>query len=179
MLHVRICSPDGAVIEEGTCSDSGHFPVALASVYNAALNLVPARNVEHLDGIAPSADYPVGTSRATFGYSLSARGGSGRVLDDEVVVHVERTLGHAFTRPGGEHGQVSKPTEKRRDAWSSARVRSAASAPDRRPGSRPYTQASEGRGASSRRHTGATNMPRQLFRSGAVSGWRHRTWRGW
>jgi len=91
VLHVRICNADGAVIAEGTCSDSGYFPIALASVYNAALNLVPARSVEHLDGVSGSADYPVGTSRATFGYSPRGRGGAGRVLDDEVVVHVERT----------------------------------------------------------------------------------------
>jgi hypothetical protein len=88
VLHVRICNADGAVIAEGTCSDSGYFPSALASVYNAGLSLRPARSVEHLDGASGSADYPVGTSRATFGYS---RGGPGRVLDDEVVVHVERT----------------------------------------------------------------------------------------
>ena len=90
MLSVRICTPDGALLAEGTCSDSGYFPVALASVYNAALNLVPARNVEHLDGASGSADYPVGTSRATFGYSLGSRGGTGRALDDEMIVHVER-----------------------------------------------------------------------------------------
>lgn len=88
MLQVRICNVDGAVIAEGTCSDSGYFPIALASVYNAALNLVPARSVASFDGASGSADYPVGTRRATFGYSLS---GSGRVLDDEVIVHVERT----------------------------------------------------------------------------------------
>jgi hypothetical protein len=40
---------------------------------------------------------------------------------------------------------------------------------------RAYAQVSEGRGASWRRHTGATNMPTSLFRSGAASGWRHRT----
>jgi hypothetical protein len=87
VLHVRICNADGAVVAEGTCSDSGYFPVALASVYNAALNLVPARNVEYLDGASGSADYPVGTSRAMFGYG---RGGFGRVLDDEMIVHVRR-----------------------------------------------------------------------------------------
>jgi hypothetical protein len=91
MLHVRICTTDGAVIAEGTCSDSGYFPVALASVYNAALKRIPARNVESFDGAWESADYPVGTRRATFGYSPGGRGGAGRVLDDEVIVHVERT----------------------------------------------------------------------------------------
>jgi hypothetical protein len=87
LLNIRICTTDGAVIAEGTCSDSGYFPVALASVYNAALNLVPARSVDNLDGVSGSADYPVGTSRARFGYSQR---GSGRVLDDEVIVHVDR-----------------------------------------------------------------------------------------
>jgi hypothetical protein len=91
VLHVRICNADDVLIAEGTCSDSGYFPIALASVYNAALNLVPARNVESFDGASGSADYPVGTRRATFGYSLTGHGGSGRVLDDEVIVHVERT----------------------------------------------------------------------------------------
>jgi len=70
---------------------SGYFPVALTSVYNAGLKLVPARSVESFDGAAGSADYPVGTRRATFGYSLGGRNGSERVLDDEVIVHVERT----------------------------------------------------------------------------------------
>ena len=69
----------------------GYFPVALASLYNAGLNLMPARRVEHLDGASGSADYPIGTCRATFGYSLGGRGGSGRVLDDEEIVHLERT----------------------------------------------------------------------------------------
>jgi hypothetical protein len=91
MLNVRICNTDGAVIAEGTCSDSGYFPLALASVYNAGLNLVPTRSVETFGGAAGSADYPVGTRRATFGYSPGGRGGAQRVLDDEVIVHVERT----------------------------------------------------------------------------------------
>lgn len=91
MLNVRICNTDGAVIAEGTCSDSGYFPIALASVYNAGLNLAPARSVESFGGAFESADYPVGTRRATFGYSSGGRGGAGRVLDDEVIVHVERT----------------------------------------------------------------------------------------
>jgi hypothetical protein len=91
MLNVRICNTDGAVIAEGTCSDSGYFPIALASVYNAALKLVPARSVESFGGASESADYPVGTRRATFGYDPSGRGGGGRVLDDEVIVQVERT----------------------------------------------------------------------------------------
>jgi hypothetical protein len=91
LLSVRICTPDGAVLAEGTCSDSGYFPVALAGVYNAALKLVPARRVESMDGASGSADYPIGTRRATFGYSQAGRGGSSPVLDDEVMVHVERT----------------------------------------------------------------------------------------
>jgi hypothetical protein len=42
VLDVCICDADGAVIAEGTCSDSGYFSVALARSYNAALNLEPA-----------------------------------------------------------------------------------------------------------------------------------------
>ena len=91
MLIVRICNADGTVIAEGTCSDSGYFPIALAGVYNAALKLVPARSLESFDGASESADYPVGTRRATFGYRPGGRGGSDRIFDDEVVVHVERT----------------------------------------------------------------------------------------
>ena len=49
MLSIRICNMAGAVIAEGTCSDSGYFPPALASIYNASLNLDPARNLEHFD----------------------------------------------------------------------------------------------------------------------------------
>ena len=48
-------------------------------------------NVESFHGASGSADYPVGTRRATFGYSLAGRGESGRVLDEEVIVHVVRT----------------------------------------------------------------------------------------
>jgi hypothetical protein len=88
MLRIRICNTDGAVIAEGTCSDSGYFPPALASVYNAGLNLVPVRGLERFGDAFESADYPVGTRRATFGYGQN---GAGRVLDDEVIVHVERT----------------------------------------------------------------------------------------
>lgn len=91
MLHIRICNTDGAVIAEGACSDSGYFPVALASVYNAALKLVPARSIESFPGASESADYPVGTQRATFGYSPGGRSGADRVLDDEVIVHIERS----------------------------------------------------------------------------------------
>lgn len=91
MLNIRICNLDGAVIAEGTCSDSGYFPPALASVYNAALNLVPARSLERFGDAFESADYPVGTRRATFGYSPSSRDGSARILDDEVIVHVDRS----------------------------------------------------------------------------------------
>jgi len=91
VLHVRICNTSGTIVAEGTCSDSGYFPVALASVYNAALNLVPARHVEQLDSVSGSADYPAGTHQATFGYSLRSPGRTDRVLDDEMTVLVERT----------------------------------------------------------------------------------------
>lgn len=90
MLNIRICNMAGSVIAEGTCSDSGYFPPALASIYNASLNLDPARNLEHFGEGAGSADYPVGTRRATFGYRLRGHGSGDRVLDDEVIVHVER-----------------------------------------------------------------------------------------
>ena len=91
MLNVRICNMAGAVIAEGTCSDSGYFPPALASIYNASLNLDPARSLEHFGEGTGSADYPVGSRPATFGYSPRGHGGRDRVLDDEVIVHVERT----------------------------------------------------------------------------------------
>jgi hypothetical protein len=91
MLSIRICNTDGAVIAEGTCSDSGYFPPALASIYNAGRNLIPARGLEQFGDAVDLADYPVGTRRATFGYSRSVRDGASRVLDDEVIVHVERT----------------------------------------------------------------------------------------
>ena len=41
MLKVQICRTDGAIIAEGTCSDSGYFPPALSSIYNAALDRGP------------------------------------------------------------------------------------------------------------------------------------------
>lgn len=85
MLTVRICDLEGAVIARGTCSDSGYFPMALASIYNAGLDLSPARGLESFGEGAGSADYPVGTWRVRFGH------GGGRDLDDEVIVHVERT----------------------------------------------------------------------------------------
>jgi len=91
MLNIRICNTDGVTLAEGTCSDSGYFPPALASIYNDGLNLVPARKLESLVGLSGSAEYPVGTRRATFGYSPKGRASSDRVLDDEVIVHVERT----------------------------------------------------------------------------------------
>jgi hypothetical protein len=91
MLNIQICDAAGAVIAAGTCSDSGYFPLALASVYNAALKLVPARSLESFGDPYASADYPVGTGRATFGYRVPGHGSDARILDDEVVVHVERT----------------------------------------------------------------------------------------
>jgi len=91
MLNVRICTTDGAVIAEGTCSDSGYFPPALASIYNAGLNLSPARNVEGFGESSGSADYPVGIRTVRFGYSVLGHNGRERVLDEEVIVHVERS----------------------------------------------------------------------------------------
>src|SRR6185369_1612934 len=61
MLKITISNTDGAVIAEGTCSDSGYFPVTLAGVYNAGLNREPARSIEQFGEAPGSADYPVGT----------------------------------------------------------------------------------------------------------------------
>jgi hypothetical protein len=91
MLHVRICNTAGTVIAEGSCSDSGYFPPVLASIYNAGLKRVPARNLEIFGEGHGSAEYPVGTRRATFGYRPRGHPGQDRILDDEVIVHVERT----------------------------------------------------------------------------------------
>lgn len=90
MLSIRICNAEGTVLATGTCSDSGYFPPALSDIYNAGLSLVPARSLEHFGESSGSADYPVGTRTATFGYTLLRHSGGGRVLDDEVTVHVER-----------------------------------------------------------------------------------------
>ena len=43
MLRVRICNTAGELLAEGTCSDSGFFPPAVAGIYNAGLDLAPAR----------------------------------------------------------------------------------------------------------------------------------------
>jgi hypothetical protein len=64
--------------------------LALAGVYNTSLNLVPARSLEQFGEASGSADYPVGTQRVTFGFSPRGHGGRDRILDDEVIVHVER-----------------------------------------------------------------------------------------
>jgi len=91
MLKVRICTADGAVLAEGTCSDSGYFPPALSSIYNAGLKLEPARSVQTYESSSELDDYPVGTRRVRFGYTLPRERGADHILDDEVVVHVERT----------------------------------------------------------------------------------------
>jgi len=93
VLKVRICDAAGAVVAEGTCSDSGYFPPALASIYNAGLDLTPARSLQSYGSYgsaAESDDYPVGTGRASFGYTRPRQDGGGYVLDDEMIVHVER-----------------------------------------------------------------------------------------
>jgi hypothetical protein len=90
MLKVRICRTDGAVIAEGTCSDSGYFPPALAGIYNAGLKSEPSRSLISFGDGSGSAEYPVGTRRVTFGYSPRGHDGRNRILDDEVIVHVER-----------------------------------------------------------------------------------------
>jgi len=90
MLNVRICDSAGIVVAEGTCSDSGYFPAALAGIYNAGLNQDPARSLERLDEVDVSAEYPVGVRQATFGYNLRTPGSTGRQFDEAVTVHVER-----------------------------------------------------------------------------------------
>jgi hypothetical protein len=90
MLTVRIYNTAGEVIGEGTCSDSGFFPPAVAEIYNAALQLVPPRSLQSCETSVATGDYPEGTRRARFGYSLSGHSGGARILDDEVILHVER-----------------------------------------------------------------------------------------
>jgi hypothetical protein len=90
MLKVRICTTTGELLAEGTCSDSGFFPPAVAGIYNHALKLEPARSLQSCDTTFGSADYPEGTRRARFGYTPPGRSGGEHLLDDEVVLHVER-----------------------------------------------------------------------------------------
>ena len=90
MLKVRICTSAGDLIAEGTCSDSGFFPPAVAGIYNAALHLEPARSLRSCDTSFDSGDYPEGTRRARFGYSRPGQAGGDQILDDEVILHVER-----------------------------------------------------------------------------------------
>ena len=49
MLKVRIRNAGGDVIAEGTCSDSGFFPPAVAGIYNDALDLEPRRSLRSCD----------------------------------------------------------------------------------------------------------------------------------
>jgi hypothetical protein len=90
MLKIQFCTTAGEVLGNGTCSESGFFPAALAGVYNAALDLVPPRTLHSYGTPADSADYPVGTRRTRFGYMPMRPAGGDRILDDEVIVHVER-----------------------------------------------------------------------------------------
>ena len=90
MLKVRICNTAGDVIAEGACSDSGFFPPAVAGIYNAALALEPARSLQHCETAVGSVDYPEGTRRARFGYTLPGHPSGAHILDDEVMLHVER-----------------------------------------------------------------------------------------
>ncbi len=91
MLKVCIRNAAGDVIAEGTCSDSGFFPPAVAGIYNDALDLEPARSLRSCDTSPDSGDYPEGTRRARFGYVLPHHLGGDQVLDDEVILHVERS----------------------------------------------------------------------------------------
>ena len=91
MLKVRICTAAGDILAEGTCSESGFFPPAVAAIYNAGRDLTPARSLLSCDTSSGSDDDPEGTRRATFGYSRAGHPGGGPILDDEVILHVERT----------------------------------------------------------------------------------------
>jgi hypothetical protein len=91
MLKVRIRNAAGELIAEGTCSDSGFFPPAVAEIYNAALALEPARSLQSCEASFETGDYPEGTRRARFGYTLAGHANGAPILDDEVVLHVERT----------------------------------------------------------------------------------------
>lgn len=90
MLKVRIRNEAGVVIAEGTCSESGYFPPAVAGIYNDALDLDPARTLQSCDTSSGAVDYPEGIRRARFGYTLPRRLGGDHVLDDEVVLDVEQ-----------------------------------------------------------------------------------------
>ena len=90
MLKVRICTAAGDVVAEGTCSESGFFPPAVAAIYNNGLNSAPARSLQSCDTSSGSDDYPEGTRRATFGYSQPGHPAGDPILDDEVILHVER-----------------------------------------------------------------------------------------
>jgi len=90
LLRVRISDNSGRIVAEGTCSESGYFPAALAGIYNAGRHHVPARSLEVLEESDVSADYPVGVRHATFGYSVRGQPGASRHLDEVMTVHVER-----------------------------------------------------------------------------------------
>ncbi len=90
MLTIRIRNANGEVIAEGTCSDSGFFPPAVAAIYNDALALEPPRSLQKCDTSADTGDYPEGLRRAQFGYPRPRNLGGGQVLDDEVVLEVVR-----------------------------------------------------------------------------------------
>ena len=96
MLNIRICDTAGMVIARGTCSESGAFPVAVASIYNRALDARPVRRLLNWDTSPDISSHPEGTRCAVFGYTRprhlggDCTLGDDVVLDDEVVVHVER-----------------------------------------------------------------------------------------
>jgi hypothetical protein len=89
MFKVSIRDTAGTLIAEGTCSDSGFFPPAVAGIYNAALQREPARSLRVCDTSSDTWDYPEGVRRARFGY-LETAPAHREILDDEVVLHVER-----------------------------------------------------------------------------------------
>ena len=102
MLNVRICTVAGAVIAEGTCSDSGYFPVALASIYNAGLNLLPARSLESFGESsrarpttrsAPAERHSVSALGATTGGTVSSTTKSSCMSSEPDILRRQRTAG--------------------------------------------------------------------------------------
>ncbi len=96
MLRVHISAAAGTVVAQGICSDSGFFPVAVASIYNRALDEWPLRRLLNWDTSPDIGSDPEGTRRAIFGYTQTrgvgddCRFGDEVVSDDEVVLQVER-----------------------------------------------------------------------------------------
>ena len=92
MLYVRIRDAAGTIIARGTCSDSGFFPVAVATIYNRAVDGRPARRLLNWDTSPDIGSHPEGTRGAVFGYTHPQHLGGDCILGDEVVLDDEVTL---------------------------------------------------------------------------------------